>query len=359
MKTRFVIVVSLAVLVLGGAFFFTRSKDTPAETLTKDKAPQSVQTARVADRETAVFAFSFPGSIGYESEAILTAQVAGTVVTAPIEINQRVTTGQLLFKIDETGSQIASQSGFQSADIQQAALALKNAEKEYTEAKHNDKRDDTTASETAKDQARNDRDSASLSYQTLLNKRLVKSPITGIVTYKESTEGDTVSSGTPLTTISNGKKIIRFYVSDAERLLLSPGHTLEFSQEIGGNQRLSAVVKRVSEGADTTSQRFLVEAESSDLKFSALPAGSIVTIFATLKKTARAGNFFLPLSALLREQNGSALFLHEDGRAKRVPITLVTIIGETVELSGIADRESRIVMTHVKQIKDGDTLILE
>ena len=359
MKTRFALIVGLGALVILGAFFFTRSQNTITEVSPPERTPLRVHTERIAERETVHLDFSSAGTIGYESEAVLTAQVAGTIVSAPLEINRRVTPGQLLFKIDETGSAIASQEGFQSADIQQAKLRLENAEKDYTEAKHNDDRDDTTASEVAKNQARNNRDIASLTYKALLDKRLVKSPITGILTIKNGNLHDTVTAGTPLAVVSNGRKIIRLYVSDNERPLLTPGQTISFSQDIAGIERLSGTILRVSQSADAATRRFLVEAESSDPRFRDVPAGSIVTIFATLKKTARAGNFFLPLSALLREQNGSALFLYEDGKAKRVPVTLVTIIGETVELSGIADRESLVVMTDVKQIKDGDALILE
>lgn len=359
MKTRFVLIISFAVLVLGGALFFNRSQDAPAEPSASETTPQKVRAERVADRETALFAFSAPGNIRYESEAVLTAQVAGTIIAAPLEINQRVATGQILFKIDETASHIASQAGFQSADIQQAALALKNAEKEYTNAKHNDTRDDTTASETAKDQARNDRDIAELNYQALLNKRFVKSPITGTVIRKEHTVGDTVAVGTPLAMISNGKKIIRFYVSNKERSLLSPGHPLEYSQDIEGRQRFSATVKRIAESADTASQRFLIEAESNDPKFGTLPAGSTVTVFATLKKTTAGGTFFLPLASILREQNGSAIFLVENGLAKRTPVTILAITGETAELSAPIDRDSLILMTDVKRVRDGDALILE
>ena len=359
MKTRFAIVVGLGALVILGAFLSTRNRNMVTGIPLPEKTPLGVHAERISERETVHLDFSSAGSIGYESEAILTAQVAGTIVTAPIQVNQRVATGQLLYKIDETGNSIPSLAGFQSADIQQAQLRLKNAEKEYSEARHNDERDDTTASKITKDQARNDRDIASLSYKALLDKRLVKSPTAGIITVKNGNLNDTVTVGTPLAIVSNGRKIIRFYASDNERPLIAPGQTISFSQDIAGTERFSGTVLRVSQNADVTTRRFLVEAESSDPQFHDLPAGSIVTIFTTLKKTARPGNFFLPLSAVLREQNGSAIFVLEGNTAKRVPVTIVTIIGETVELTDIDDRENRVVMTNVKQIKDGDTLILE
>lgn len=359
MKTRFAIVVTLGALVIFGAVFFTRDRDAITETSVAEKTPLRVHAEKISALETVHLDFSSGGTIGYESEAILTAQVAGTIVSAPPEINQRVTQGQLLFKIDETGSTIAPSDNFQSADIQQAKLRLNNAEKDYTETKHNDERDDTTASEVAKDQARNNRDIASLNYATLLDKRIVKSPIAGIITAKNSSLNDSVAVGTSLATVSNGRKIIRFYVSDNERPLITPGQAISFSQDIAGTERLSATVLRVSQSADTTSRRFLVEAQSTDPRFREVPAGSIVTIFATLTKTASSGNFFLPLSAVLREQDGGAIFLLETDRAKRVPVTLINIIGETVELSGIGNRESSVILTDVKQIKDGDALILE
>ncbi|MGK2849030.1 MAG: efflux RND transporter periplasmic adaptor subunit [Minisyncoccota bacterium] len=360
MQKRFIIAVIVAlILVVGALTVNRRATHTPNESINMTQGPLTVRAERIAERKTAFFDFSYPGTITNESEALITAQVAGTVTLASPEVNQYVGSGQLLFKIDETGSAIASQNGFQSADIQQAELILKNAEKDYTEAKHNDDRDETTASEIAKDQARNNRDIALLTQRSLLDKHLIKSPIAGIVTLKNVAVGDTVSLGTPLATVSNGKKTVKFYINEDEHTLLTQGQPMEMSRDIAGKNRIPGKVLRVSPNADPLSRRFLVEAESTDPIFKALPSGSLVTVFLSLKKTADADTFFVPISAIIREQNTISVLIAEAGRVKKVPVTLLNIIGETVELSGITDTESLIILTNVKQLTTGDEIIID
>jgi RND family efflux transporter MFP subunit len=357
MNKRFIIAIALAVLLGGLAFFFSREKsseeDAPAS---QTAAPISVQTESVALRQTATLQLSYPGVVASEGEANLVAQVSGTIVSANLSLNRYVAAQQTLFTIDETGSGLTSKNGTQSADLQSAALTLENAKKAYQEAVRNDHQQGTSASESAKIQARNSRDLAEIAYASLLDKRHVKSPIAGTVTVKNASVGDSVSSGTPLATVSRGKKIVRFFVNDAERTLLSPSQELSFSKDPEGRDAISGTLLRVSQSADPSSRRFLAEAESTDPRFKEFASGSVITVSAAITKKATAGHFLLPLSAVLRDQDGTAVLAAVDSQAKRLPVEIRSIDGEIVELSGIDDPETLLITTNVKRLKEGDMI---
>lgn len=357
MKKRFILII-LAAILIGGLVFSSRTK-TALDTTPPSKAPFSVHAESIADRQSTTFEASYPGTISSEGEANLVAHVSGTIVTAKLAVNQPVALGQVLFVINETGTSLASIHGLESSDLQTAFLTLQNAKRAYQEAVHQDNQKKSATSENAKIEAKNNRDIAQIAYTTLLDQRVVKSPINGTVTLKNVSVGDSVTSGTPLATLSRGKKTVRFYVSDTERLLLSAGQDISFTKDTGKTNLLTGKILRVSQTADAGSRRFLAEAESSDPNFKDFSPGAIVTVFTTISRQAKTGHFFLPLSAVLREQTGSAVFTVTDGKATRAAVDIQDIDGEVVELSGLTDPATIVITSNVKRLTDGDTLTLE
>lgn len=355
----FFVIISLSAAL--GISVFLSASDTvsPEDTTGKDTpTPLVVNTRRVSEQHSIAFDFSAAGTVEHESEAQLSASINGTIVFVGSDLGHAVGVGQTLFRIDAPGSSIPSNQGFRSSELERAALSLANAKKAYQLAKHDDDQNETTASEIAKDQARNSRDIAELAYQAILDQYIVRSPIAGSMTARFASSGDTVSVGTPLATVSRGKKLIRFSVNDTEHALLSLGQPLSFSKTSDGKSAISGRIIRISPIADTESRHFLIEAESSDGAFKDIASGSIVTVSVSATKQAGPGNFFLPLSAVSQDQDGSAVFAYQDGVARRQSVTLINIDGEIVELSGLHP-DTRIITTGVKRLKEGDAVTLE
>lgn len=351
----------IAISAALGIIVYLTTSDTPStDTQTGEsmRTPLVVSASRVSEQHSIAFDFSAAGTVEHESEAHLSASLSGTIVFVGSDLGRAVGVGQTLFRIDSPGSSIPSNQGFRSSELESAALSLANAKKAYQLAKHDDDRDGTTASETAKDQARNNRDIAELAYQAILDRHIVRSPIAGSMTARFVSSGDTVSAGTPLGTISRGKKIVRFSVDDTEHALLSLGQPLSFSKTSDGKNPISGRIIRISPTADAESRRFLIEAESSDSAFKDIASGSIVTVSVSATRQAGPDNFFLPLSAVSQDQDGSAVFTYQDGEARRQAVTLISIDGEIVELSGL-DPDTRIITTGVKRLKEGDIVTLE
>lgn len=347
--TKRFIFITIGVLALAaGVFALTRSGDTSTATTPTEKKPVIVQTALASTRQSVALDIATAGTVESESEAKLVAEVSGTVTAAAFDLGKSVWTGQTLVRIYETGG---------NTDVQTAALALANAKKQYSYTKRQDSRDENLASENTKDQAKNDRAIAELNYQAAVKKRNVRSPISGTVTAKYVSVGDTVTAGSPLATVSRGAKIIRFYVNESQYSLLSFGQSVSLStQAIDGV--LTAKIARIAPSADPESRRFLVEATGTASDLAKLASGSVVNVTMQATKTSVADNYFVPLAALSLGQNDSAVLLAVNGTVKRQVVTVKNIQGELAEISGIAPSD-QVILTNVKRLRDGDAITLE
>lgn len=348
MTKRFIFITIAVLAVFAGVFALSRGGDSAAVVAPTEKKPVSVQTALASTRQSITLDIATPGTVESESEAKLVAEVSGTVTAAAFDLGKSVWTGQTLVRIYETGGNI---------DVQTAALALANAKKQYSYTKRQDDRDENIASENTKDQAKNDRAIAELNYQAAVNKRNVRSPISGTVTAKYVSVGDTVTAGSPLAAVSKGAKVIRFYVNESQYSLLAVGQNVSLSsQAIDGE--LSAKIARIAPSAESESRRFLVEATGTVGDLAKLASGSVVNVTLQATKTSSTNSYFVPLTALSLGQNDSAVLLVSEGKAKRQVVTVKNIQGELAEISGL-NPVDQIILTNVKRLRDGDTITLE
>lgn len=313
-------------------------------------APIAVQTISPGQAKTTVSERTFPATITTEGEAKIIAKVSGTVIADNLTLGSTVGTGKTLYRIDETGGVISSETGFKSASLLQAKLALKNAEESYQQAKREYEKNKSQALKTARDIQKNLRDIALSNYNALLDAYSIKSPITGIVTMKSVSIGNTVTPGTPLATISAGKKVARFYVSAEDLPLFSLKQSVSLSLQ---NTSIPGVVSRISPVAESVSKRFLIEVTGTDKTFQNIPSETIATLAVTLRRDAKENTLLLPLSALLQEQNGSFVFVADNDVAKKQEVRIEAIYGETVEISGDFTPQTQFITTNAKRLTDG------
>lgn len=344
-----------ATIVLFAFHLRTQKKETALET--SAPLPISVSTRSLRDARTATSILSFPATVSTESEATIVAQTSGTIVSDMITLGGRTGVGSLLYRIDTTGDgTIHPQTGFESDTVLQAKLALKNAEESYAQAKRTYNRDKNSANKTARDMQKNLRDIAKSQYEATLDTHTVTSPIAGTVFVKSASLGDTVSAGTPLATIGAGKKIARFSVSGDERALLAPRQKITFLETNGTS--FSGFVTHIAPVASDTNKQFLVEAESADAAFATLPSGTLTTVSLTLERTGKKDEVLLPLSAITQEQTGTFAFLAENERAKKVPVTIQSLYGETVAISGTFSDDAQFILSNVKRLSDGAAITI-
>lgn len=351
MKKPLIIGLAILIPVIGYLSFSHGSSDTPEETPTETRVVP-VTTETIGNRREAHETIFFTGTITAEGIADVVARAAGTVVTSTPSVGSRVSEGTTLAVIDDRSGSAESYLGFRSQDIREAGLAVERAKKTYQEAKRDDDRKNTHDTELAKDLAKTDLSSAESSLQTAIDTRAVRSPLSGIVTKKDIAAGDTIAVGSPLFTIekSGAKRIVRFFVNENERPLLRPGMAVRVSTENSGAS--DGKLLHVASAADTDSGRFLAEAELSD----AAASGTTVSVAIDIVRIAGPGNMLLPLSAITFGQDTETIFIEENGQAKRVPVSMIRIEGETAEISTELDTDTRVIIENAKRVKDGSSV---
>lgn len=350
MKKPFFIGIALLLVVLGYSSFLEKS-DEPSESAPTAPSVVSVTTETADSRKQSKETLSFAGIISSEGTAEIVARSDGTVTVSHPAIGSHVNEGAILAVIDDRSGSDETYLGFRSQDVREAGLSVDRAKKTYQEAKRADERDETHDSELAKDLAKKDLMLAEMKLRSAIDSRTVRSSITGIVTKKDVSVGESVSSGSPLFTIekSGSKRIVRFFVDENERKLLNPGMPVRIAKGPGATDPSDGKILRISSATDTDSRRFPVEAEISDI----FASGTVVSVSIDIVRTAGTGNMLLPLSAIAFGQDHEKIFIAENGHAKSISVSVIRIEGELAEVSAPIGEDAEIIIGNAKRVKDG------
>ncbi len=332
------------------------------------KQATKVSVKAAADSKAFLQTSQFPGTVVGDQEVKITAKAAGTILFAPNNIGAGIGMGSLLAKIDDTSSLETGDAGLKSVQVQQAELAAQQAKKSYDLAKntYDDLKKSSTATGTQKDNAKIQKDISKLQYENALlgltgsvDNHLITSPISGVITNKAVSIGDSVSVGQLIATVSKSANIkVQFYVDQNQRATLTRGQEI-FAIDSNGNST-SLIIQNIAGSADQTTKRFLIEAYPNKQTTSTLLAGTIVSvsITTTIKPTSSA-NLILPLSTIAIGQNESYVFLAENGVAKKAAVTVIGVTGETAEISAQLSPQAMIIVDGNKLIHDGEKIDLQ
>ncbi len=332
------------------------------------KKPIGVSTQLASESKIIFQKNDYPAIVVGDQEIRITAKSAGTIVVAPGNISSSISAGALLAKIDDTGSLNAGDEGLKSLQIKQTKISIEQAKKSYGLAKdnYNDLKKTASASEFEIDSAKTQRDLAKLQYENAslglagaLDNHLITSPITGIITDKAVSIGDSVSIGQLLATVSKSANLkIQFYVDASEQITLKRGQ--EISAINGNGNSISLLIRNISISADSATKRFLIEAYPKKQVPVGLFSGTVLNISiekAILPQVTE--NLILPLSAISIGQNESYIFTLNDGIVKKELVTVMKVNGEIAEIASSLSPDARIITTGNKLVHDGETVTVQ
>lgn len=330
------------------------------------RKPASVSAQSVSDSRQYSQKIEYPASVVGDQEIQITAKSAGTVTIAPGNIGESISAGALLAKIDDTTTLDFGEAGLRSLQVQQAENSVDQAKKAYNLAKdlYEKLKKSDTATGAEIDSAKTQRDIAKLQYENAklgltgsVDNHLITSPISGIITNKAVSVGDSVSVGQPLATVSRSSKIkVRFYVDLDQRNKLIRGQ--EISATDADGNLLPLLIQNISAVADQTTKRFLIEAYPKRQTAPTLLSGTIVRVSITkILKPQNGDNFLLPLSAINIGQNESHIFvIDSENLSRKVAVNIVNVNGEIAEIKTDLPEDSLIITNGNKSIHDGETV---
>ncbi len=329
--------------------------------------PIKVSAKLAADSKTLVEKNQFPASVVGDQEVKITAKSAGTIMVAPRNIGSAIGAGSLLAKIDDTGTLDIGDNGLRSLQVQQAQISVEQAKKSYNLAKdnYNNLKKDSSATSAQKDSAKTQRDIAKLQYENAtlglngsIDNHSITSPISGIITNKAVSVGDSVAMGQLIATVSKTTNVkIQFYVDQDQRAALTRGQEI-FAIDGDGNSS-PLTIQNIAISAEPTTKRFLIEAYPKKQNL-ALLGGTITTVSIETSIKPKIGmDLILPLSAISVGQNESYIFAADNNVAKKIPVTIVSVNGETAEISSQISPETLIITDGSKLVRDGAAIALQ
>lgn len=300
----------------------------------KDPVPEPVRAVRTLTVSTTSVGASqeFAAEVRARTETRLGFRVGGRLTQRPAEVGQRVRAGQLLAQIDATDLKLSQESARSAVQAAQANVELAAAElQRYQELRQQgfisaldlDRR--ATALQAQRSQLSQAQALLSVQgnqagYASLL------STASGVVTAVEAEVGTVLAAGAPVVRLAHdGARDVVFSVPEdavagVRQLMAVPG---ALRVKAWARSELStATVREVAAAADPVTRTFLIKAE---LGAADLQLGQTLTV--RVEQPARSGVVLLPLSAVMQQQGGSAVWLLD--RSK------MTVRSQAVVLAGV------------------------
>jgi membrane fusion protein (multidrug efflux system) len=290
-----------------------------------------------------------------KDEARITAKSGGTITSVNFDLGKTVAQGQTLVKIDDTGNNSsAGKNNFQSSQIQELEQAVRIAKESLVLAESNYKKVSSFANRSARDIAKRQHENAQIALSGALDSHLITAPISGSVTSKNVSLGDSVSAGQLLATVSRTAQLkVQFFVDQEQFSHFSLSLPIDLVDN--NEQAFSAKITNISPSADSATKKFLIEAEP--VGKNTLLSGTIINVsLDIIEQPQKSDAILLPLSSITVGQNESYLFIVENGKAKKVNIVIDNISGEIAEVKLDLPKETQIIVSGNKSLKDGDAV---
>ena len=193
---------------------------------------------------------------------------------------------------------------------------------------------------------------------TMIEYTKVHAPFSGVLTARFVDPGAMIQVATnsetqasPLFTIMDLAKVrVYFNVSQEDVALAKPGCPVTITLRQYPQRVFKGTITRTTEVLDSATRTMLAEVNLPNPEHLLQP-GSFAEVTASLKQHSNA--VIIPPSALVTENSGKAVFIVENGRAKKVPIKTGIDDGMAIEvLSGLEGTE-QVIVGGQDQLKDG------
>ncbi|MGA7965783.1 MAG: efflux RND transporter periplasmic adaptor subunit [Gammaproteobacteria bacterium] len=352
MKRKWLVAAGIAALIVIIVVLAVSHRGSNALKVTTEKvAPRSVKSSVLAS-----------GQFAYKDQVELRSQVSGQLVSVPIQEGDQVKQGEVVLQIDPNTYQAnvdqqKAQVELQQDAIQEAKLKLDNLKKQWDRNTKLFKQGliDANSYDTLTNQyhlaqvavASSEKSlslaKAQLSYaKEQLAKTVIRSPLDGVVTELDVKVGESVIPGTPnipgstLMGIGDPANLLaEVNVDEADIAHIQVGEAAEVTSTAYPNIALKGTVRFVAPAATTMpgqqGQGFLVKIRITHPEKLDIRPG--MTCRAEIYSQTTKDTLAVPVAAILFSDkasqtkslfnaNGAYVFVDDNGKAKRVDVTL-------------------------------------
>lgn len=309
------------------------SADATTENTDNGATPVTVMQVRPSRTAATV---SVPGLFTTDDETALSFLSGGIVRSVLAKDGQAVKAGQLLATLEPTSI---------DAQVQQAQLGFEKAERDLQRAEAL-YRDSVISLETVQ----NARTGLGLAKEQLTAAQYgrrhaeIRASGDGFVLRKFVNEGQLVGAGSPVLMVNGagkGQWLLKAGLSDKDWAGIAVGDSATVRADAFPDRPMRAVVSSKSAGADQRSGAFLVELRITD-PLTQLASGLYGK--ATISTSGSTDAVAIPYEALLDgDASQGFVFVAEDGKAHKLPVTVKGITNTHVLVSGLDSTQALIV----------------
>jgi len=273
--------------------------------------PRSVQVTR-----------DFTGSLEGAKQAVLYAKIAEAVQKVHVREGQSVPADAVLVSLDKTGP---------SSNYLQSKSLFANAEKNYKKMEY--LYTEGAVSESQYDAAKTEYEVQKASFEAASQLVDIRTPIAGLVTSVDVSEGDFTRLGQKVATVASTDRLrVKFGVNSADLGYFQPGSRVIVASD-AVRQNTEGEVVAVATSADPVTRSFEVEAmvDNSDGRYK---PGMFVRISIVLEDLTDV--VAVPRKAVLTLDNRETVFVVAGGLAEKRHVTLgPEIDGHVVITDGV------------------------
>ena len=321
--------------------------DGEAQAADAEKKEVDAVPVEVAAAQRRPVAASYTGTAPLEAraESMVVAKTSGIALSVGVEVGDEVRAGQVLVRLD--GARAALEAA-------QSAAQMRKLESNYARSRQLAEQQLVSANDN--EQLRYDLENARAANR-LANLQLswtsVTAPISGVVAERMIKTGNFVQANTPiLRIVDNAQLEAELNVPERELATLEAGLPVTLTVDALPGRTFEGRIDRVSPVVDAESGTFRVTAAfagKGDLK-----PGMFGRI--SIDYDQRADALTVPRAALLEDDSEPAVFVVDDGKAKRVPIELGYLDGEWAEVRGGLDEGAQVVTAGKVTLRDGSAV---
>lgn len=307
-----------------------------------------------------------PGRLQAWNEAPVFARTDGYLRRWYVDIGQPVKAGQVLAEIDapEVDQQlVAARAALATAQAQRDLAATTAARWKRLvgeNAVSQQEADERAGDLAARDAMRNEALANVRRLESLTAFKRIVAPFDGVVTSRDTDQGDLISAGggrtTPLFTVSDTKRL-RLYVSVPQNLAgqIRPGMSATFTTPDQPGQTFNAHLARTADAVDAQSGSMLIQLEVDNAGGRLKPGGYAQVKLNLQAATTQASTVRIPSNALLFRQEGTAVaVVSGDNIVSIHPVKIARDDGAELELASGVAASDWIISSPPDAIATGD-----
>lgn len=304
---------------------------------------QTAVTVELVTREMLADDVESVGTAQANESLNLTAKVSDTVTAIHFNDGSFVEQGDVLVELTNTA---------ETARLSEARAAEADARRQYDRLQS--LIETNLISQTDLDDARTRWETAEARLEGVIanmDDRLIRAPFTGILGFRNISEGSLVTPNTVITTLDDISTIkLDFNIAEVYLAQLQPGQTITANSIVYRGQAFEGVVSSVGSRVDTSTRSVQVRAEIDNSE-GLLRPGMLLTVGLTLNPRDAV---VVPEAAVVPSQGRQYVFVvDEESVARRVEVELGRRRPGQVEIvSGVVPGQ-RVVTQGIAQVRPG------